>query len=403
MREIEYTRPWLANYQIQLIDDPERFTICEAATKCGKTASHIIWLFEEALKVTKIGGEVWWVAPVYQQAKIAFTRMRNQFEANMPIHFFKVNETELTLTIPTGIVIRFKTAEKPDNLFGEDVYAAVFDEFTRAKEAAWYALRSTLTATGGKCKMIGNARGKKNWGYLLGVKAKNGERGYSYHKITIYDALNEGIPGITIEEIEQARRDLPAHVFEELYMAEPNEDFSNPFGIDEIRRRIKPLSTLPAVAFGVDLGKYVDWTVITGLDRTGDVCYFDRFQKPWGDTKAHVAKVIGKTPAFVDATGVGDPLVEELTKICPALKGFKYSNQSKQELMDSLRSSLVDGKISIVAGPMQDEMEGFEYEFNEGRVKFSAPSGSHDDCVNSLALANDCKIKNPMRKFMVIG
>jgi phage FluMu gp28-like protein len=189
MHEFEYTRPWLANYQLRLIDDPERFTICEAATKCGKTASHIIWLFERALDVKKVGGEVWWVAPVYQQAKIAFTRMRNQFEANAIVPFFKVNETELTLTLPNGAVVRFKTAEKPDNLYGEDVYAAVFDEFTRAKEAAWFALRSTLTATNGQCKMIGNARGKKNWGYLMGVKAKNGEPGYSYHKITIYDAL----------------------------------------------------------------------------------------------------------------------------------------------------------------------------------------------------------------------
>lgn len=400
MPEIEYTRPWLAEYQVRLIDDPARFTICEAATKCGKTASHIIWLFEEALKLTKVGAEVWWIAPVYQQAKIAFTRMQNQIEGAP--HFFRKNETELTLTLPTGVVIRFKSAEKPDNLYGEDVYAAVFDEFTRAKESAWFAIRSTITATNGKCKMIGNARGKRNWGYLLGVKAKHGEKGYSYHKITIYDALNENIPGITIEEIEQARRDLPEHIFNELYLAEPNEDQSNPFGIQEIRNRIKPISTLPPVAFGVDVAKYVDYTVITGLDKNGDVCFFERFQKPWGETKARIAQVIGKVPAVMDATGVGDPLLEELTKLCPSLKGFKYSNQSKQQIMEALRSSIVDGKISILAGVMQDEMESFEYEYNDGRVYFSAPTGSHDDCVNSLALANECKMKNPVLKFNVV-
>lgn len=401
MPEIEYTRPWLAQYQDQLIDDPARFTVCEAATKCGKTASHIIWLFEQALNVTKVGGEVWWVAPVYQQAKIAFTRMRNQFEGNRPDKFFKVNETELTLTLPSGAVIRFKTAEKPDNLFGEDVYAAVFDEFTRAKEAAWFALRSTLTATNGKCKMIGNARGKKNWGYLLGVKAKHGEQGYSYHKITIYDALAQGIPGITSEEIDQARRDLPEDVFNELYLAEPNDDFSNPFGIQEIRARIKPLSTLPAVAFGVDLAKYSDYTVIVGLDRGGDICFFDRFQKDWTYTRKRIIEVVGRIPAHVDSTGVGDPVVEDMTKKCQNMKGFKYSNQSKQQLMESLRSSITDGNISILEGVMQDEMEGFEFEYSEGRVKFSAPSGSHDDCVNALALANDCKINNPIRKFVL--
>ncbi len=401
MHEIEYSRPWLANYQVRLIDDPARFTICEAATKCGKTASHIIWLFEEALKIKKVGGEVWWIAPVYQQAKIAFTRMRNQFESDLKEPFFKVNETELTLTIPTGAVIRFKTAEKPDNLYGEDVYAAVFDEFTRAKESAWYALRSTLTATNGKCKMIGNARGKKNWGYLLGVKARNGEPGYSYHKITIFDALNENIPGITLEEIEQARRDLPEHIFNELYMAEPNEDFSNPFGIKEIRARIKPISTLSPVAFGVDLAKYRDWTVIVGLDKNGDVCYFERFQKDWSQTRETIIKIVGRTQCYVDSTGVGDPVVEDMTKYCVGMKGFKYTSQTKQQLMESLRSSITDGKISILEGVMQEEMEGFEFEYSEGRVKFTAPSNSHDDCVNALALANDCRISNPVRKFMV--
>lgn len=401
MYKIQYTRPWLTEYQVILIDDPARFTVCEAATKCGKTASHIIWLFEKALDLKKRGAECWWVAPVYQQAKIAFTRFRNQIENKQNVHFFKVNESELTLTLPTGVVIRFKSAQNPDNLFGEDVHAVVFDEFTRAKEEAFWAIRSTITATGGQCKMIGNARGKKNWGYRLGVRARNGEAGYSYHKITIYDALAQGIPGITEDEINQAKIDLPEHVFNELYMAEPVDDASNPFGISEIRACIKPLSTLPAVAYGVDLAKYSDWTVIVGLDKNGDVCYFDRFRMDWSETRRKIIAIVGRTPAHVDSTGVGDPVVEDMSKFCVNMVGINYArgDRMKQQLMESLRSSITDKKISILAGVMQDEMEGFEFEYENGRVKFSAPSGSHDDCVNALALANDCKIKNPVRKF----
>src|SRR5689334_4216030 len=338
MPEIIYTRPWLTSYQVKLIDSPARFTVCEAATKCGKTASHIVWLFEQALVLKKKGSEVWWVAPIYAQAQIAFNRMRNQIQG----FTFKVNETQLTLTLPTGGVIRFKSAEKPDNLFGEDVYAAVFDEFTRAKQEAWFALRSTLTATNGKCKLIGNARGKKNWGYQLGQKARNGEQGYEYHRITIYDALRENVPGITEVEIEQAKRDLPEHVFNELYMAEPNEDGSNPFGIQEIRAVIKPISTQPAVAFGVDLAKYSDWTVITGLDKNGDVCYFERFQKDWEATEKRIIQIVGRTPAHVDSTGVGDPVVERMSKSCYQMVGINYASgvRTKQQLMEGLRSAI---------------------------------------------------------------
>jgi len=141
--------------------------VTAAATKVGKTASHIIWLFEQALKL-KENQSVWWVAPVYQQAEIAFRRMRNQVTVR---DFFKVNESKLRLTLPTGGIIEFKSAEKPDNLYGDDVYAAVFDEFTRAREDAWYALRTTLTKTSGKAKLIGNVKGKKNWGYKLSERA----------------------------------------------------------------------------------------------------------------------------------------------------------------------------------------------------------------------------------------
>ena len=158
-----YKRPFVTDYQRAILDSPARYTVTAAATKVGKTASHIIWLFEQALKLDD-NKSVWWVAPVYQQAEIAFNRMRTQISDK---GFFKVNESKLRLTTPTGSIIQFKSAEKPDNLYGDDVYAAVFDEFTRAREDAWFALRSTLTKTEGKCKLIGNVKGKKNWGYKL--------------------------------------------------------------------------------------------------------------------------------------------------------------------------------------------------------------------------------------------
>ncbi len=393
--KFHYKRPHLTDYQIRLLDSKARFTVCEAATKVGKTASHIIWLFEQALDL-KDGQECWWVAPTYSQAEIAFRRMKKQVTIK---DFFISNETKLLLTLPTGARIGFKTAEKPDNLYGDDVYAAVFDEFTRAKELAWFALRSTLTSTNGKCKLIGNAKGRKNWGYLLGQRAKNGEQGYEYHKITIYDALREQVPGITIAEIEQAQRDLPEYVFNELYLAEASESGSNPFGIENIRRAIRPLSSNQVVAYGVDLAKYKDWTVIVGLDNDGQVAYFNRFQKDWAQTMATLIQVIGKTPAYIDATGVGDPIVEQVARKCPRTKGFKYTAISKQQLMESLASAIQQQSTFIIEGVMQDEMESFEFEYENARVTFNAPNGSHDDCVNALALAYDCKLHNPKGTF----
>ena len=386
--QINYQRPFLTTYQQAILDAPERYTITAAATKCGKTASHIIWIFEQALQL-KDNQSVWWIAQVYQQAEIAFRRMKSQVSEK---DFFISNESKLTLILPNGARIEFKSGEKPDNLYGDDVYAAVVDEASRMREESWYALRSTLTATKGKCKMIGNVKGKKNWFYKLGERARLGEDDYKFFKITAYDAAKEGI--LDIEEIEQAKRDLPEFVFKELYLAEPGDDNSNPFGLDNIRKCYAPLSSAIPIAFGIDLAKYTDWTVITGLDNMNRVCYTERFQGDWMQTKQKIINVVGRIPAHIDATGVGDPIVEDLQRILPNIKGFKYTSQSKQQLMEGLVMEIQQHTIFFPEEPYGFELENFEYEYTRTGVKYSAPSGMHDDAVNSIALANDCKKHN---------
>ena len=392
--QIDYERPYLTSYQRAILDSDARYTITAASTKTGKTASHIIWLFEQALKI-KEHQAVWWVAPVYQQAEIAFRRMKNQVSDR---DFFITNESKLLLTTPIGSRIEFKSAEKPDNLYGDDVYAAVFDEASRAREESWYALRSTLTATQGQCKLIGNVKGKKNWFYKIGERAKSGDQNMQYFKITAYDAANEGI--LKHEEIEQAKRDLPEHVFKELYLAEPADDQSNPFGSDNIDKCINNhLSGVP-VAYGIDLAKYSDWTVITGVNEDGDVCYFDRFQMDWSQTINKIIRVIGNTPAFVDSTGVGDPIVEQLQRTHKRLKGFKFTSQSKQQLIEGLIVAVQAQTVRFPEGVIADEMRNFEFTYTRTGVKYEASSGLHDDCVMSLALALDCKQHNPKGVFL---
>ncbi len=213
--------PKLTNYQKAILNSTKRFTITEAATKCGKTFSHIWWLFRLAHEANqpKQGANYWWVAPVYNQAEIAFNRIVSKIRN---VNGYSINRTKLSIICPNSSIMVFKTADNPDNLYGEDVYAAVFDEYTRAKIEAWIALRSTLTATGGKCKLIGNHIGIGNWGHQMKEKAKDPNSEYEYFKITAYDAVNEGI--LTLEEVEQARKDLPEAAFAQLYLAESIEE-----------------------------------------------------------------------------------------------------------------------------------------------------------------------------------
>ena len=215
---MEVIPPNLTSYQKAILNSPSRFTITEASTKVGKTYSHIIWLFGKSHESNVENGQnFWWVAPVYNQAKIAFNRLRRYLSES---GLYRFNESNLIIYCPNGAEIHFKSAEKPDNLYGEDVYAAVFDEAPRARPESWYALRSTLSSTKAPCKLIGNFGGISNWVHKLKEKAQTDSE-YQYFKITCWDAVAEGI--LSRDEVEQAKRDLPEKIFKELYEAEASE------------------------------------------------------------------------------------------------------------------------------------------------------------------------------------
>lgn len=369
----------MAQYQLAIMDCPERFCCVEASTKSGKTACMIVWLLEQAL-LCKKNQSVFWVAPIFMQSKIAFDRMRAQID---DITFFKVNESRLTLTLPHGSIIEFKSGDNPDSLYGNDCYAAVIDEASRMKEDSWIAVVSTLTKTSGKAKLIGNVNGRKNFFYKLSQKARANEPNFFYAKITAYDAVNAGI--LKIEDIEQAKSMLPENAFKQIYLAEASDNGSNPFGFDHIKRAVFPISTLPTVCYGIDLAKKQDWTVITGLDKFGQVSYFDRFQRDWdATTKAILA--LPPAPMCMDSTGVGDAICEPVAKVRD-VEPFTFSNRSKQLIVEGLAAGIQKKEVTVLAGIMQDELESVECEYSGSAVFYTVPSNSHDDCVYSLALA----------------
>jgi hypothetical protein len=381
--EFKYTRPPLYKKQLDAIFSPERYAIVEASTKAGKTVGCIAWLFEQAFQ-GKDGQNFWWVAPVYNQAKIAFGRMVKAIPPQLVRH---VHNGDLTVFLINGTVMSFKSGEKPDGLYGEDVYAAVIDEASRLREEAWHAVRSTLTATRGPIRLIGNVRGRKNFFYALARKAEGGTPGMSFKRITAYDAVEAGV--LDKEEIEDAKSLLPEQVFKELYLAQPSDDGGNPFGLKAIEDCVQVLSSDRPKVWGWDLAKSNDWTVGISLDQYGRVCRFERFQLPWELTFERIKKETGSIPALVDSTGVGDPIVERLQKIPGThFEGYTFSQSSKQKLMEGLAVSIQKKEVSVLDGVMRSELEDFEYEYTRTGVRYSAPEGYHDDCVCSLALAN---------------
>lgn len=385
--ELAYHRPWLYPKQQEAIFSPARYAVVEASTKSGKTVGCLAWLLERALIHASPGQNVWWVAPWYSLANDAYRRMKH----GLPRTLYSQNESNLTIELPNRVTMWFKSGEKPDALYGPDVAAAVVDEASRFREEAWWAIRTTLSATRGPVRIIGNVKGRKNWFYEMARKAQAGEPDMSYARLTWRDAVAairpDGSPILAVEEIEDARAKLPAKVFQELYEAEAADDEGNPFG--DIRCCVGEMSLEAPAAWGWDLARSVDWTVGIALDAAGHVCRLHRWQRvPWEETHRRILEAVGDGLALVDSTGVGDAPFERLQRERGGhFRSYVFTSASKQHLMEGLTVAIHHREIRYPEGAITAELEVFGYEYTRTGVRYSAPEGAHDDCVVALALA----------------
>jgi hypothetical protein len=184
-----------------------------------------------------------------------------------------------------------------------------------------------------------------------------------------------------------ARKMLPDAIFKQEMEGIPAEDGGNPFGLDAIRACLGPMSNADPECWGVDLAKSQDWTVAIALDKDGAVCRLERWQTPWTVTREKLARMIAEKPAQIDSTGVGDPIVEDLRKVCRRAEGFKFTSQSKQQLMEGLQIAIQTQEIRVPDGWLRAELESFGFRYSgRGAVAYEATVG-HDDGVCALALA----------------
>ena len=356
--------------QKKILECDRRFIVVMCGRRFGKSELSQIMGIKEAIT----GGQVAYITPTYKLAKAFFERLTIAIP-------FKNNISNLKIYCPNNGSIEFFTGERLDNLRGRKFHLVIIDEaaFIPYLEDGWNnSIRPTLTDYQGKAVFLSTPRGKN---FFYSMFMKEGENDWRSFKFTTYDN-----PYINHKEIEDAKIQLPKVVFEQEYLANPSENSANPFGNAFIRNCIKPISGQPIVCYGIDLAKSVDFTVIVGLDKGGNVAYFDRFQMDWHNTKETI-KRLPIAPILADSTGVGDPILEDLIRDGVNIQGLKFTNQSKQQLMEGLAQAIQQARIGYPDGIIVDELDIFEYQFTSNGVRYSAPSGFHDDCVMALALA----------------
>lgn len=375
MKEKEITLNEEHAGQKQVLDEAKRFNVLCCGRRFGKSALAVNLLSEIAIAGKPAG----YFAPTYKLLDGTYNECLNALE---PIVTRK-NEHQF-IELLTGGRIEFWSLENELAGRSRKYKRVILDEVAFAKNLwkLWTeSIRATLSDFKGDAWFMSTPKGKNDF-HKLFMRGKTGEENWMSWQMSTY--MN---PYIDPLEIDDAKKDLPELAFSQEYMAEFNDNVANPFGTAFIAQCTFPMSTLPAVCFGIDLAKSHDWSVIVGLDKHGSVCYLDRWQSDWRTTKDKILRLPQGTAIAIDSTGVGDPIGEDIQRVRGNVEAFKFTAISKQQIMEGLAVAIQSRIITFPEGVITDELNNFEYIYTRTGVKYSAPDGLHDDVVCALALA----------------
>lgn len=395
----EYERPWMYPEQHDAMFNDADIAVCNASSKSGKSFSARCWLIEQAL-TCEPGLQVWWVAPSVKQAYEIGYEQTVDWLRPLGENFYRKNNNDRVIRIlPRNVKMVFHTDDDPDTLYGRDVAACVIDEGSRVDEDAWTAVQTTLTHTDGRARIIGNVKGRNNWTWDLAKRAEAGEgwtcelcgnafaEGLHSSTITFWHAVLAGVLDPTV--IEKRRRMMSERAFRELFLARPGDVGENPFGTEYIEKCVGPLSHEEPIAFGCDLGRRQNLTVLIGLDREGHVCRRHEWRAGWDQTIEKIIERTDRVPTLVDETQQGDVVCQVLASHgAKNVEGQGFWNaRVKATLFERLAVAIQRQEIQVPRGPIRDQLHAFRTEETESRTLYKPGYGSADDYVDALALA----------------
>lgn len=372
--------------------------------RVGKTYLAAFIGLTELLKVKRT---IWVVAPTYELAKRIWDPVfmwRNKYLDKI----LKPNIQQFEMrNMMTGSVMKFKSADNPVQLKGEGLDLVIGDEVGDWRDNIWHEYIAPnvaqLRPSGdyGKAFLIGNANYFGSaWHKLITDKGHNK---FSFHLPTAYQAGNGWQSNnpeiITDEKLKELYDATPEKEWRQNYLAEfvPGQGivFSNI--IECARGMFEDAKPGRFYYIGIDIGRLQDFTVITVVDsKTFNVVYWERFKDiEYPFQKKRILEVIKRfgvenTKAVVDQTGLGQPIVDDLSREGINIEGYTLTNQSKKDIIEKLSILMQQRKIVYpeIAELIQ-ELQVFSYKVSDAsnKVQYNAPPGYHDDCVISLALA----------------
>jgi hypothetical protein len=377
--------PTLHPGQESVLAASRRFNCLCCGRRFGKTAFGVERACDAILKGQRVG----WFAPTYKY----LTEVWDEVKRRLGPLIKSKDEQEMRIEFTTGGIFECWSLDKDDAGRSRKYHVAIIDEAGLVGDL-WTifltAIRATLVDYKGSAWVLGTPKGAKHgFSSMLAMALGGADPEWAGFRRGTVDN-----PYIDPDEIEAARRSMPAGLFAQEFEGVPMDDGTHPIGYEAIAAVQGDASERRIVCWGLDLARASDFTVLVGLDAYGRWVRIERWQAPWGQTKARIRATVGfETPVLADATGVGDAIVEDLQRMGLNIGRFIFTTKSKRELVERLIGAIHGKHVTIPKGDdpkhgwLKAELDALEVNQSATGPKYEAPRGLHDDGVFALALA----------------
>ncbi len=395
-------------YQAKLLEDTSKRIVACMGRQVGKTTTIAMKAIHFA--DTNSNVTVLIAAPSLRQSMIMFDRIATFVYSSARLRSRVVRTTRTLIQFENGSrIIALPCSEHL--LRGYTANLFICDEASWIpEEVITQVLFPMLTTTQGYAIFLSTPWDKNHFFYRAFINPK-----YSVHKVK-----SEECPLVTKEFLEEMKQNMTHEAYLMEYEAEFVEALNSYFPQSLIRQCVELSQRLGVelypsleVSFpsgdyyaGVDFGKLQDCSVLAVLRREGEILkivYVYQFplETPYTQVIGHLVRANQKFAfrnVLVDQTGVGEPVLEEMrNQGLSNVEGVKFTVQTKEELLTSLKIAMEQNRLAIpYHRQLCQQINEQQYAYSKsGHLQFSHPENSHDDMLWALALAVTTSMQAP--------
>ena len=384
------------SYQEKLLCDGSKRIVSCWGRQCGKTSTIAVKAIQFAYCNPSVNVLI--ASPSLRQSMIMFDRILGFIYGGSILPKGVARRTRTVIQLLNGSrIIALPCSE--NLLRGYTAHLVICDEAAfMPEEVIIQVVFPMLSTTNGSAVFLSTPWGRDHFFYRAFM-----DPNYSVHHVKSTEC-----PLIKPEFVEEQRRNMSDEAFRMEYLAEFVEAASCFFSQDLIRGCVEAElefiigleDSVPRGEYyaGVDFGKLEDCSVIVVLRREGDLLrlvYLYEFSlgTPYSNVIGHLVRADQKFQfrrVFVDQTGVGEPVLEELkAQGIRNVEGLTFTVKTKEELLTCLKLAMEQKRLKMpYHRRLCEQINEQQYEYSKsGHLTFGHPAGSHDDMLWSLALS----------------